>query len=329
MMKIKGNSDISDVAANEASNNDEASKKYKDDANITRDDIQRELPDATEKELQTLMLIAQTLQPYMPDKQNRFVVARQIPFCILANDILRATRYAKFTRQLFPLPHLSYFNALQVNAPSLYQMMTSGPDALLISNFNQKAIDSVEYARSNKDAVFCSIFDMNEVTNICNSYKLKFAHNLQILSGLKTARILGTTTKERSDLSLKKSLSYTQRIAQDPNVVEQHQSGFAILQAEVINSQQELNKAQATLEKLQKSDQEAVLGAKIKKPKDIFKSPLTRDERESTWRDMKCLKEERYQHRIEIINCRGLISSLKQDLYRKRMAVRIDKAIQE
>ncbi|CEG67740.1 hypothetical protein RMATCC62417_04127 [Rhizopus microsporus] len=44
---------------------------------------------------------------------------------------------------------------------------------------------------------------------------------------------------------------------------------------------------------------------------------------------MKCLKEERNQHRIEIINCRSLISSLKQDLYRKRMAVRFDKAIQE
>ncbi|CEI89126.1 hypothetical protein RMCBS344292_03495 [Rhizopus microsporus] len=109
------------------------------------------------------MLIAQTLQPYIPGKQNRFVVAFQIPLCILANDILRATGYAKFTHQLFPLPHLSYLNALQFNAPS-------GPDALLIFDFNQKAIDSIEYARSNKDAVFCSIFDMNEITNICNSY---------------------------------------------------------------------------------------------------------------------------------------------------------------
>ena len=54
-----------------------------------------------------------------------------------------------------------------------------------------------------------------------------------------------------------------------------------------------------------------------------------RDERESTWHDMKCLKEERSQHRIEIINCRSLISSLKQGLYCKRMVVRFDKAIQE
>ena len=251
-------SDTSDVVANEAS------KKYKDDTSrsrlsclqavvkhllsssctdITRDDIQRELPDTTEKEVQTQMLIAQTLQPYIPDKQNRFVVARQIPLCILANDILRTTGYAKFTRQLFPLPRLSYLNALQANAPSLYHMMTSGPDALLISDFNQKAIDSIEYARSNKHAVFSSIFDMSEITNTCDSYKLKFAYNIQILPGLKTARILGTTTKEHSDLSLKKSLSYTLRIVQDPNIVEQHQKGLAILQAKIINSQQELNKA--------------------------------------------------------------------------------------
>ncbi|ORE06181.1 hypothetical protein BCV72DRAFT_329352 [Rhizopus microsporus var. microsporus] len=75
-------SDARDVAANEAS------KKYKNDASrsrlsclksaanhlfssctdVTRNDIQREL--------QILTLIAQTLQPYIPDKQNHFVVAR-------------------------------------------------------------------------------------------------------------------------------------------------------------------------------------------------------------------------------------------------------------
>ncbi|CEG78473.1 hypothetical protein RMATCC62417_13075 [Rhizopus microsporus] len=99
------------------------------------------------------MLIVQTQQPYTPDKQNRFVVARQIPFCILANGILRVTGYAKFTRQLFPLPHLSFLNTVQVNAPSLYQKITSGPDALFILDFNQKAIDSVEYARSNKPLI--------------------------------------------------------------------------------------------------------------------------------------------------------------------------------
>jgi hypothetical protein len=183
-----------------------------------------------------LILIAQTLQPYIPDKQNRFVAARQILLCILANDILRATGYERFTRQLFSLPHLSYLNALQANASSLYQMMTSGPDTLLISDFNQKAIDSIEYARSNKDAVFCSIFDMNEITNTCSSYKSKLAHNIQILPGLRTARILGTTAKESSGLQLKKPLSYTQRIVKDPNVVEQHQKRLAILQAEIINS---------------------------------------------------------------------------------------------
>ncbi|CEJ00513.1 hypothetical protein RMCBS344292_14566 [Rhizopus microsporus] len=188
------------------------------------------------------MLIAQTLQPYIPDKQDRFVVARQIPLCILANDILRATEYAKFTHRFFPLPHLSYLNALQANVPSLHQIMISGPDALLISDFNQKTIDRIESVRSNKDAVFCSIFDMNKITNICNSYKLKFAHNMQILPGLKTARILGTTTKEHSDLSLKKSLSYTLRIVQDPNIVEQHQKGLVILQAEIINSSKSLTK---------------------------------------------------------------------------------------
>lgn len=91
---------------------------------------------------------------------------------------------------------------------------------------------------------------------------------------------------------MNKSLSYTQRIAQDLNAVEQYQKGFAILQAEIINSQQELSKAQATLEKLQESDQETYR----------FKSLLMKNERESTCRDIKCLKGRQNQHRIEIIN---------------------------
>ncbi|RCH87032.1 hypothetical protein CU097_001940, partial [Rhizopus azygosporus] len=111
---------FSDVAANEASNNDEASKKYKNDASrsrlsclqsvakhllfssctdVTRDDIQRELPDVTEKELQTLMLIAQTLQPYIPDEETAFLNLPQSK-TINANEIDINYMYRKNRKHL-------------------------------------------------------------------------------------------------------------------------------------------------------------------------------------------------------------------------------------
>lgn len=108
-------------------------------------------------------------------------------------------------------------------------MITSGPDALLISDFNKKVIGSIKYARSNKDPVFCSIFYMNEIANICDSYKLKFGHNIQILPELKIARILGTMSK----VLILRGRNHQDHIRQDPNVVEQHRKGLVILQAEI------------------------------------------------------------------------------------------------
>ncbi|KAI9254182.1 hypothetical protein EDC94DRAFT_587675 [Helicostylum pulchrum] len=79
-------------------------------------DIQKEIPDATEKEVTTVNLLIQTLKPYIPDKKNRFVIDYQLPFCLLANDILHITGYTKFTRSLFPTPRPTKLQALEINA---------------------------------------------------------------------------------------------------------------------------------------------------------------------------------------------------------------------
>ncbi|GAA5798767.1 hypothetical protein HPULCUR_004173 [Helicostylum pulchrum] len=99
-------------------------------------DIQKEIPDATEKEVTTVNLLIQTLKPYIPDKKNRFVIDYQLPFCLLANDILHITGYTKFTRSLFPTPRPTKLQALEINVPSLlYQMLTSEPNAFSIADF--------------------------------------------------------------------------------------------------------------------------------------------------------------------------------------------------
>ncbi|KAL4206859.1 hypothetical protein AB4K20DRAFT_1971908 [Rhizopus microsporus] len=102
------------------------------------DDLKKECSDVEEKEAYPCLLILNALKPYIPKKKERFIIAHQLPFCILANDTLM---YAE--------------------------------------------------TRQNKDVVFSSLFDMNAITMTCKSNGIKFAQNILLLSGTKTARLLG------------------------------------------------------------------------------------------------------------------------------------------
>ncbi len=78
----------------------------------TVEDIQKEMLDATENETSVMLLIINKLKPYIPAKQNRSVISYQLPFCLLANDILQSTGDSRFTRLLFPKPSPLILHAL-------------------------------------------------------------------------------------------------------------------------------------------------------------------------------------------------------------------------
>jgi hypothetical protein len=151
-----------------------------DGETLTVENIQKEMLDATENETSVMLLIINKLKPYIPAKQNRSVISYQLPFCLLANDILQSTGDSKFTRLLFPKSCPSILHALEMNASALYQMVTSEPNPLSITDFDNSEIDSIDYTKSNKDAVFCAIFDMAQIKKTCESYKLAFAHIIRV-----------------------------------------------------------------------------------------------------------------------------------------------------
>ncbi|KAG1171030.1 hypothetical protein G6F71_007251 [Rhizopus microsporus] len=64
------------------------------------------------------------------------------------------------------------------------------------ANTDGSPITTCQIATESKDAVFGSIFDLDEINTLYNSYSLKFAHNMYVLPGLKTVRINGYLLNE-------------------------------------------------------------------------------------------------------------------------------------
>ncbi|GAA5805822.1 hypothetical protein HPULCUR_011348 [Helicostylum pulchrum] len=93
------------------------------------------------------------------------------------------------------MPSAAQMNALKLDAPSIFQLMgrksQSGEQALTIYKYNDDPVMSMEDARQNKDATFNSIFDIQAIQEIAESYNLTFSQHITLLPGLKTARILG------------------------------------------------------------------------------------------------------------------------------------------
>lgn len=282
--------------------------------------LKKEIPDGTEKEVNTLDMLIRILKPYIPVKKDRFAIGCQLPFCLLANDVLCTVGYARFDRLLFPKPKPTQLQALDVSAPSLYQMLTSGPNPLSIADFNSNKIDSVEYARSNKDAVFCSIFDMAQINQACKSYKLTFAQNIKVLPGMKACKVLGSKTVYRAnEVQAEKPDTYFSRILNHPVIIEECKNDSSELTKEITALQDKVKKLNDTLRDLYKSDKVVKLTSEIKQ----IKTDMIRAKNDSELKaKLKIAKDQKYKAYLEIQKCKSAKASPNQDLYYKRMALR-------
>jgi hypothetical protein len=114
----------------------------------------------------------------------------QLPFVLMANEILHASGYNKFTINVCPLTMPGKLNALAIDAPSLFSLFCSpklkkGITKLDIYDFGGRKIVSREVATENKDAVFGSFFNIQQIQAIAGSYSQFFNHRITFLSGLK------------------------------------------------------------------------------------------------------------------------------------------------
>ncbi|PHZ09986.1 uncharacterized protein RHIMIDRAFT_293945, partial [Rhizopus microsporus ATCC 52813] len=201
------------------------------------DDLKKECYDVEEKEAYPCLLILNALKPYIP-KKGRFVIAHQLPFCILANNALLYVGYKKFYRKFCPQPSGSTLHALRIDGSSLYQILTRLPCALAVFNYDNYLIESVEEARQNKDAVFSALFDMNAIIMTCKPNGLEFAQNITLLPGVKTAHLLGTKDAVGDPNNKKGPASY--ELTDHPIVEEESKNPKETLVQEIQGLQSEV-----------------------------------------------------------------------------------------
>ncbi|KAF7728994.1 hypothetical protein EC973_005025 [Apophysomyces ossiformis] len=134
--------------------------------------------DLTTKEMDTVLLIYRNLHSFVPVAGNKAPIASQIPFVLLANAILRATGYDKFTRSVCPYVRPSQIHAIALDSCAIYQL------------FGKRQ------ALGYKRAVFGSLFDLDAVDRICEQHGLQFRERITITS-FKTAIITGSTSGKK------------------------------------------------------------------------------------------------------------------------------------
>ena len=109
-------------------------------------------------------------------------------------------------------------------------------------NTDGSPITTCQIATESKDVVFGSIFDLDEINTLYNSYSLKFAHNMYVLPGLKTVRINGYLLNETPAGTIRSSQQEGSRKRKIDDRQREGSDRSTILQAEVDALQRQLRK---------------------------------------------------------------------------------------
>ncbi|CEI87085.1 hypothetical protein RMCBS344292_01505 [Rhizopus microsporus] len=273
------------------------------------DDLKKECSDVDEKEAYPCLLILNALKPYISKKEERFIIAHQLPFCILANDTLLYAGYKKLYRKLCPQPSASTLHALRVDGPSLYQILTRLPCALAIFNYDNYLIESIEEARQNKDAVFSSLFDMNAITTTCKSNGIKFAQNISLLPGTKDT-VSNSSKKGPASHDLINHSSVKKESKKPKETLQQEMQG---LQAEVTGEKQ--------LKDALKNEKSRDFSKKINGLKLKWRNS-SHEERSCLYNGIEQLRDERNQLFSLVQTTRDDLKLKRQMLHFKRIAMK-------
>ncbi|KAG1054971.1 hypothetical protein G6F43_003038 [Rhizopus delemar] len=223
----------------------------------------------------------------------------------------------------------AHVNALNIDAPSLFQIMKSKTDdnqgqvegmstELAIYGYNEEPLPSVEIARRNKDAVFNSLFDMEKVQHTCESNGLKFGQRMSFLPKLKVVRILGVKKTTVPPVKPQK-MSYLKRILRDPNILLEGQKPLEDLKAETAKLEKEVKSLDQEREKALKCQKEQDSIKKIKALRKEWHNKLDKQTLYQRIEEERQLRDKTY---LKINNIEDQLMEKKQVLYYQRMAIR-------
>ncbi|KAF9177831.1 hypothetical protein BGZ49_005492, partial [Haplosporangium sp. Z 27] len=154
--------------------------------------------DFTDQECDVVLNLANRLRPYIPTRRpdgqgslNHLTL--RAPLVFIANAVLRATGYHKFTRLVYPQVSPSSLYGLQLNARGMFEVFCSkGERQFDIVDSKNVALTngSMVSTPENKRAVFSAFFNMTEVDNLCNAHGLVFKNRITFVDKY-TVRIMG------------------------------------------------------------------------------------------------------------------------------------------
>jgi hypothetical protein len=159
--------------------------------NDIRAQIRKAMPDEkklTEKELTAMVRICTALQPYIPPKAARGMIAFCLPLVILANIVQHVAGYGKYARQICPFITPATIHSLHLDAAALYEIMSA--KNFIIADQNNHAITSVHWVIKNKVVTLGSFLDLTKISSICSSNGLVF-QNLIVVNSDDTADLVG------------------------------------------------------------------------------------------------------------------------------------------
>lgn len=141
---------------------------------VSAEELKDHCDDIIEEENEVVLSIINSLAPYIPTKKYYYLIIHQLPVMILANDVLEATGYENFTRQICPMPSLSS-QALKIDDPALYSIPTrKGDNSLYLYDYDSYIFESVEFTKRHQDEIFGLVFDLKIIYEAYKSCGLSF-----------------------------------------------------------------------------------------------------------------------------------------------------------
>lgn len=188
-----------------------------DDKQISQKHLSSKLPGITDIEATTMIKIVNFVKPYIPNRQNYHMFAHQIPFVLMANQVLRSIGRAKQAIKLTPLTRPGNLHSLFVDTTTLYDLFcsSSATKRMEIRDYQGQVIKSASTALDSKDAVFSSFFNIDRLKLVSSSYGLQFGNCIHVLPGLKCTRIYGTSLVSSKSKATKSKITLSASLTED------------------------------------------------------------------------------------------------------------------
>lgn len=139
------------------------------DGSLTPDNIINVIPAGvyTEREVDTLCQLANTLRPYSPRKTTNLHPLLTIPFVVMANAVLKATGYPQYVQEVSPNVQTDQCHPITLKSHSLFEVLCK-PKLRLYSVKSEQGpyITSLTAANKMEEELFYAFFDRDTIREI-------------------------------------------------------------------------------------------------------------------------------------------------------------------